>query len=104
MMVPMVTALTGNRDNPGAVRHHDMLAPTPNVESGFLQGTDSIEVVDAWKLGHDYTLTSTSRSSPSSSAANSAATSRYSRMAWAMFSSASSSVVPCEQHPGRPGT
>jgi hypothetical protein len=38
------------------------------------------------------------------SSANSAATSKYSRMASAMFASAFASSTPWEQHPGKPGT
>ncbi len=53
-------------------------------------------------FGLTYTLTSISRTSASLSRSLTAR--RYSEIATRTFSSASASVAPCDQQPGRPGT
>src|ERR1700674_2595964 len=52
-------------------------------------------------LGTPQTATSTSRTS--APRVRSVIAARYSRMASSMLASASASVAPCDQHPGRPG-
>src|SRR5260370_141381 len=61
-------------------------------------------MVDAWQLGHAYSVISTSRVSTPSTLSNSSRAARYSRMASWMFAKASSSVSPSDQQPGKPGT
>ncbi len=91
-----------NRQDARAVRHDDVLALTDDGKPGFLQGAYGIEVVDARDLRQGQTATSISRiSSPRSC---SSTTARYSRIASLTFSTASASVAPCDQHPGKPGT
>ena len=91
-----------NRQDARAVRHDDVLASTGDHDPGLVQSAHGIEVIDAWDARQDQTATSISRiSSPRSC---SSTTARYSRIASLMFSTASASVAPCDQHPGRPGT
>jgi hypothetical protein len=47
------------------VAHHDVLALSDDLEAGFLQSANGIEVIDARDPCHDYTATSTSRTSAS---------------------------------------
>lgn len=91
-----------NRQDARAVRHDNVLALTDDHEPSLLQGAHGIEVIDARDLRQGQTATSISRiSSPRSC---SSTTARYSRIASLMFSTASASVAPCDQHPGKPGT
>src|SRR5439155_26248165 len=91
-----------NGHHADTVSHDDVLALPRDAEARLLQGANRVQVVDARQLRHGYASTATSRtvlpqlSSPT--------TSRYSRIAAAMFSSASFSVAPCEWQPGSPGT
>src|SRR3990172_8157618 len=78
-----------------------MLALAEEAEPGFLECFDRLEMIDAGKLRHAQTVTSISRTSASRSESETA--SRYSRIASWMFSRASCSVFPCDQHPGNPG-
>src|SRR5918993_3108387 len=90
-----------NGKNSAAVRHHDVL-PLPNdLEARLFKSTNCVHV-DAGNLRQGYTDTSISLTfSPRSC---SSTTVRYSRMASLIFSITSSSVLPCDQHPGSPGT
>src|SRR6516165_1665462 len=92
----------GDGDHARAVGHDDVLALASYPEANLLQSPDRIEVVHARQPRHGYTSTSTCL--PPASRAISRTTSRYSRMASAIFASASASVSPWEWQPGRPGT
>src|SRR4051812_1276666 len=94
--------MTGNDQFLRPVRHDDVLALTQNPISDPLQGTDRVEVIDAGESRHVQTATSTSLISARS--AGSISASIYSRIASAMFASASSTSTPCDQQPGRLGT
>jgi hypothetical protein len=52
----------GDREDPAAVRHDDVLALPNNLETCLLECADRIQVRDVRQLGH-YTVTSTSRTS-----------------------------------------
>ena len=91
-----------DRKNAGVVCHDDMLALAKHSEAGFLQSSNGVLVVDARELRHTQDATSTSRTVAFLRRSSRAA--RYSWMAACMFSSASFSDAPCDQHPGRPGT
>ena len=95
----------GPRDgqNTTTIGHDDVFALTNDLKASFLQRAYCIAMLYAGYLRHCYAATSTSRTSPSSCVANSSATARYSRIASAIFASASSSVSPCDQQPGKPG-
>ena len=41
-----------DREDTAPIRHHDVLAFTRDPESGFLKGSDSLEVPDTGDLGH----------------------------------------------------
>src|SRR4051812_15238191 len=85
---------------PGAITHDDVLPLPDDLEPRLLEGADCILVVDAANARHDYTSTS-QISAPQMRSSRAA---RYSWMASRMFASASSSVSPSDQHPGRAGT
>src|SRR5439155_925231 len=85
---------------PNAITHDDVLPLADDLEPCLLQASDGILMVDAGNAGHDYT--SSSRTSVPWRRSSSAA--RYSWMASRMLASASSSVSPSDQHPGKAGT
>src|SRR5437763_7818493 len=78
-----------------------MLPLSHHAKTGSFQCSDGVEVIDARNLRHYETPTSTSRTSASAVVSSTAP--RYSSIALRMFSSASASVAPCDQHPGKPG-
>ena len=54
--------VTGNGNDSGAIRHDNVLALTDNAKSPLLQGSNSVQMVDAGDLAHGlYTATSISR-------------------------------------------
>src|SRR5438128_396910 len=84
--------VAGYREGLFSVRHDDMFALTINPPADLFEGTNGIHVVDSGQFRHSQT--STSRIIVPCTRA--LTDSRYSRMASAMFSRASSSVAPCE--------
>ncbi len=84
---------------PGAVAHNNVLALPDDLKSGLLQGADGILMVNAGNAWPNYTPSSRI----SASWRQLSRVPRYSWMASRMFSSASSSVSPSDQHPGRAG-
>lgn len=66
-------------DDANAVGHNDMLALTNKAEASPFQSLDGIKVIDTGNLRHDYTATSTSRTS--SPFTNSSTVARYSLIA-----------------------
>jgi hypothetical protein len=93
-----------NGENAHPVRQHNMCALAENAKTLFLEHSDSLLMIDSRELRHGDTTTATSRTSASGMAWNKSSTAaRYSRIASWIFSSASASVVPCDQQPGRPG-
>src|SRR5438128_1006195 len=91
-----------DRDLTIAVAHHNVLALPDDLEPCLFQGADRIQMVNAGYSGHGYTCTSISRTSAPWKRSSNAA--RYSRMASRMLVSASSSVSPSDQQPGKAGT
>ena len=94
--------VTRNGQYPAVVRHDDVLALTHDHKASLLEGSNSVEMVDAGNLRQGYAVTSISRTSAPRNC--SSTTLKYSRMASLMFSRASVSDAPCDQQPGRPGT
>ena len=90
-----------NDNNPFAVGHRNMLSLPHYPKPCFFKRPDGRTLRYTCKLRHGYAGTSTTR--VTLSLASSSAVARYVLIASFMFSSASSSVAPCDQHPGNPG-
>jgi len=81
-----------------------MLALPNHTKSCLLKRPHGVLMIDAGPLGPRDTTTSTSHTSASGVPWRTSSTAaRYSRMASWIFSSASASVAPCDQQPGKPG-
>lgn len=76
------------------VGHDDMLSLPDNLKSGLFERADCVKVIDAEKLRHGYSETSTSLTS--CFCTDSATAARYSGIASLIFSMASCSVFPCD--------
>ena len=92
-----------NSEDARPIGHHHVPALAKHAEAGLLECANGLLVRNARELGQRaQTATSISRTVAPWRSSSTAA--RYSWIASWMFLSASSSVSPCDQQPGRPGT
>src|SRR6266567_4290626 len=92
----------GDSENARTIAHHYVLSLSQDDEPGLLKSTYGVKVIDSGNLGQGYAVISTTRTSSPRNC--SSTTAKYSTIATRMFSKASASVAPCDQHPGSPGT